>query len=415
MKKLVAKTGFYLIIEKIARILLSFLVISIIAKTQSLATVGEFAYHMAIFSVLTVVVNFGTEQVIIFDTSKSNNQNEQINLINYLFLRLAIGVVSIVFLYIISTFGIIDYEYLTYFCLSIVIQSIYVVIPYYQGVLNYKKVSLTITCSLAFSFIFKMIILENFDHSYLPLIMTLDSFVIASSLLITCFLDDRVNLKAKDISFFAIKRIFYTSFPLFISALGIIIYSRSDQIIIRNILGEEQSGLYSSVIKLSEVFTFVIPIIVNLALTLASKFQEKDEAYYIKLFKLLVIYSFFCVLFITFFGKQLLIAVFTEEYVEVYLVLLVYSLSLLPIVIGSASNVWLIKHGLQKFKVVRVTLGVFLNIILNFILIPLYGLIGAAVATVLSQLISSFFANYLSEKTRPLFFLQIESLKVYKW
>lgn len=415
MKKLVAKTGIYLVIEKLAKVFFSFLVISILAKTQNLAAVGEFAYHMAIFSVLTVVVNFGTEQIIVFNTSENANKSEKVKLINYLLLRVIIGILSIGFLYISSKFGIINQEYLPYFCLSIIVQSLYVIIPYYQGIFNYKKVSLTITISLAFSFFIKLIILRSLDDSFFPLIITLDSFIISSSLVIIYFWDRSLTFKAKDISFIDIKNIFYGSFPLFISALGIIIYSRTDQIIIRNVLGEEQSGLYSSVIKLSEIFTFVIPIVVNLALSLASKLQEKDEIYYIRLFKLLNIYSILCILFIALFGKHLVTIIFTEEYTEVYLVLLIYSLSLLPIVIGSASNVWLIKNGLQKFKVARVMLGVFVNIVLNFLLIPIYGLMGAALATVLSQLVSSFFANYLSKKTRPLFFLQAKSLKVYKW
>ncbi|EMG08508.1 hypothetical protein LEP1GSC151_0155 [Leptospira interrogans serovar Grippotyphosa str. LT2186] len=50
------------------------------------------------------------------------------------------------------------------------------------------------------------------------------------------------------------------------------------------------------------------------------------------------------------------------------------------------------------------------NIVLNYFLIPLYGIKGAAIATVISQFIASTLFNLFFKRTREIFFIQLESV-----
>jgi len=77
--------------------------------------------------------------------------------------------------------------------------------------------------------------------------------------------------------------------------------------------------------------------------------------------------------------------------------------------IGVASGRWFLVENLQRLLIIRTMLGAIINILLNWILIPKMGVIGAAWATLISQAIANVFANLVDHKTRPLFRMQMQS------
>jgi polysaccharide transporter, PST family len=62
-----------------------------------------------------------------------------------------------------------------------------------------------------------------------------------------------------------------------------------------------------------------------------------------------------------------------------------------------------------KLGFYRTLSGAIANVLINLVLIPRDGAMGAAVATVVSYAISSVFANAFSAKTRPIFLMQMRS------
>ena len=67
--------------------------------------------------------------------------------------------------------------------------------------------------------------------------------------------------------------------------------------------------------------------------------------------------------------------------------------------LGSARNIWFISENKIKYSKKCVIFGALSNLILNYILIPIYGINGAAVATLISQIIVALIA--------PLFYKEI--------
>ena len=71
---------------------------------------------------------------------------------------------------------------------------------------------------------------------------------------------------------------------------------------------------------------------------------------------------------------------------------------------GVASSKWFISEGLQRHLTINTVAGAIMNILLNIFLIPKYGIYGAAIATVMSQALASYFMNILFKRTRLNFF-----------
>ena len=89
---------------------------------------------------------------------------------------------------------------------------------------------------------------------------------------------------------------------------------------------------------------------------------------------------------------------FGSEYSESVSVLRVHMWSMVFSFLGSACTQWLVVEGLTKYRLVRVLIGVFVNISLNIVLIPSYGVLGAAYATLISQMLHHILGIFLVKK-----------------
>ena len=65
---------------------------------------------------------------------------------------------------------------------------------------------------------------------------------------------------------------------------------------------------------------------------------------------------------------------------------------------GCASAVWLNSQGYQNLIALRSTIGAIVNILLNVMLIPRLGFVGAALATSFSYLLSVYSVGFLRKK-----------------
>ena len=69
-----------------------------------------------------------------------------------------------------------------------------------------------------------------------------------------------------------------------------------------------------------------------------------------------------------------------------------------------------LSENLQKYSFYRTLAGAIINIILNYLLIPKYGIYGAAFATLISQAIASYLFNATNKKLKYTFLLQTNAL-----
>ena len=100
------------------------------------------------------------------------------------------------------------------------------------------------------------------------------------------------------------------------------------------------------------------------------------------------------------FAHPLIILLYGEEYQAAGIILAIHTWSNIFIFWHQINMDWLVNEGLLKFPLFRQIMGAIANISLNFILIPKYGGVGAAIATVISYGIASYFAFFLTSKTQ---------------
>lgn len=184
------------------------------------------------------------------------------------------------------------------------------------------------------------------------------------------------------------KRFISTSFPMFLtSAMGVVI-TQTDIIMLGIYTTIQEVGIYAIVIKFALLTTFVLSSINTIV---APKFAE---LYYgnqldilekvVKKSSKMIFYSTLPIIIgLVIFGEFVL-GLFGEEFVAGYtsLTILVFG-QFINTSVGSVGYLMNMSGYQKEFNYIMMTSAI-INILLNMILIPKYGISGAAIASVIS-------------------------------
>ena len=193
------------------------------------------------------------------------------------------------------------------------------------------------------------------------------------------------------------KHMLESAWPLVLGAVSIQIYMRVDQIMIRNMLGLHEVGIYSAAVRIYEAWAIVTAILTVSLLPAIVRLKQGDEENYHKrltqLFRLVIWMSVIAAVFVSITSEYLMVLAFGQEYRSSAPVVDIIMWTAVFAAMGSVSARYFNVERMERKFAVRTALAAVLNVGLNFVLIPLYGIKGAA----LSTLICTFFANYLMD------------------
>ncbi|MCF7858562.1 MAG: oligosaccharide flippase family protein [Candidatus Cloacimonetes bacterium] len=203
-----------------------------------------------------------------------------------------------------------------------------------------------------------------------------------------------------------IKEMLEYSIPLIFSAISVQILAIGDRYIIKYLLDYSQVGIYSLGYKIAGVLNvFIVQAFALGFLPIAYKMQKSKDAhiFFKKVFKYLTMLLVFGSLGLSLFAREILL-VFTVN-PDFQIAYKVVPLITIAIIFKGIQYMFLLGfHYVKKTKYVAyiVTFALFINIGLNFLLIPIYGIWGAAFATVTSSLLISVISYFVSQKFYPI-------------
>lgn len=212
------------------------------------------------------------------------------------------------------------------------------------------------------------------------------------------------------------KKLLLDSWPLILSSLAIAIYMKIDQVMLGQMLGDQAVGIYSAAVRVSEVWYFIPGIIVSSVFPSIIEARKIDEKLYYqrlqKLYDLIVWIALAVALPMTFVSPWLITILFGNDYTEAGAILSIHIWSALFVFLGVASSNWFLIENKQILSFQRTALGAITNVLLNLYLIPKYGTIGAALATVISYAIAGIFYDVFQKETHKMFKMKIQSFNL---
>lgn len=197
------------------------------------------------------------------------------------------------------------------------------------------------------------------------------------------------------------------SWPLVISSLMIMIYMRSDQILLGKLASPAVVGEYTAAIRLSEIW-YAIPAVICASVMprLLKSREENPGLYYARLERLyesMVLLSVAVALGTQLAGPLVVRLLFGTKYAAASGILAVHIWTGVFVFVGCVSGQQFVQEGLTVSSMSRTLLGAVVNVALNLALIPVWGGIGSAVATLVAQATASYFADALDVRTRHIF------------
>lgn len=202
-------------------------------------------------------------------------------------------------------------------------------------------------------------------------------------------------------------RILKESYPFIFSALLVTIYGQTDKIMLKEMLGFSSVGLYSVSLTLAGAISIIPSALIEGFRPEIMLFKQKDEQrYQYRLKQLYGVVFWICFaycLFITVFAKQILMLFYGEQYIAATqsLSIIVWYTSFSYF--GAINNLYMVAENKTSWVQIITLLGAILNVILNLVFIPYWGVVGAAVASLITQIVANYLLMYLIKPLRTCF------------
>ena len=405
--------------ERISRMGVSLFVGIYVARYLGPERFGLLSYASSFVGIFVALATLGLDEVVVRELVKTPEQRERIlgtsfllKLVGTLLMWAAI-LVAIPFtendsqtniLIIIIAFG-------------VLFQAFNVIDLSFQADVKSKYVVHAQFVQLIISSIVKIILVFNeAPLIWFASVFFLDAIVLALGLVFT-YLHNSNKIFSWKWSYETSKNLLHDSWPLIFAGIVVSVYMKIDQLMIKEMLGAKEVGLYAAAVKLSEAWYFIpmaiasslYPAIIN-----ARIFQK--EVYYQKiqnLFDLMVWIAVSIALPTTFLSTLIVEFLYGKEYLGSSSVLIIHIWTGVFVFLGVASSKYLLAENFIKKTFYRTFIGALLNIIMNYYLIGIIGIQGAAISTLVSHFFAAYFYDILDKDLRIMFIMKTKSLFFY--
>ena len=405
------------IVLHIITIVVGFFTSILIARSLGTSNQGQLSYYILIFGIIASYGNIGITSATSYFLKKTKFNNEKIinsniSILILLSILYTIGVVifrnsifnsdililtiiwisyAIILLFnnFLTTIYISDeniYVYNKFFTLSYIIKGIVIIFLFFINKLNILSISVLY---LVLEIMKILLLLKGLKIKY--------KFEINKTILVE-------ELKY--------------GIPLYLAGLFIYLNYRADQLMVRNSLGNSQLGIYSISVQLAEL-AFIFPT------SIASAFEgrlysceEKDKK---KISAQIVRITFYVTLVICIIGifcRPLITILYGEEYKEAGISMIILLIGIIFASIGKVAPAYFYTKGKPSIHLIVATIVLGINITLNFALIPVMGINGAALASTISYIFYGVIYIIMLKKEgisiKQLLILQKEDIKSLK-
>lgn len=386
---------------KIGQSILTFFVMS---KLFELYEFGYYAYAYSIALSLIVLSYFGSEQFGLKLLAKKPVFIGRLLLLKTIFSFVLSG---FYFFFINNIVEGLETLFVFSMCLYIMCNYELLIFTYYNVVGKLDLLLINLLTSFLITTAIKFYSLIYFDKTFLYLAMFFDGAIPLFIFYIYLVKNNHLlifRLRVK--SFLSFFRTYYKVFiPLFIATLLVQLNIRIDSFFVSTYLGGEELSNYSIALKFNELFAILVSstIAVYSPVFFRCKCVEALTSVISKIVKLITIIYFISSIFIFLFYVEIDFYFFDSKYSEATEIILVLFLSTFFGGISSLVSLWYIYHGEEVSKARRVFLALILNLLLSLYLIPIMGVVGAALVNLIVSVSLAIIFNVNRKDLREVF------------
>lgn len=211
------------------------------------------------------------------------------------------------------------------------------------------------------------------------------------------------------------KNILSRSYHFILSGLMVAIYGYTDKIMLKHMLGESEVGLYSIAISICTMWCFILAAIIDSVYpSIMEANNNNDESLFKQRNKQLYAIVFYISIFVSImfqiFAPLAIKILYGDEYVGSINPLRIITWYVAFSYLGVARDAWTVCKNRQKYLKYIYFLAAISNVGLNFALIPLLGASGAALASLIAQILTSIVLPLFIKPLRENSILMLEAI-----
>lgn len=368
---------------------MSFFVGALVARYLGPQRYGVLNYALSFVTLFVFLASFGIDNILVRELLKY--KDKQTSILNTAFIiKLLAGFLIIILTTVLSLIFNNDY-YTTVlifiYSLHLIFISLNVIDSYFQSLLKYKYSFLAQFISTITVSILKLyFVYQGFGTGWFVLALVFEAAVSA-------FVFLRIFTKnGKKLNFNfnkdSAKEMLFDAWPFILSSAFYLIYTKIDQVMIGKMIDTHSLGIYSAGVKLAEFWYFIpaiicgvmFPAIMNAKLIDKKLYEQRLKKIFIFITSISILFALLQLIF----AKYFILFLFGPAYTDSILILKIYTWAGVIVTIITILQQYLIIENRTKLIMISSFIGAILNIILNFIFIPYFGIVGSAWATIIS-------------------------------
>lgn len=404
LRDIIANTG-WLFGLRILRMLFALFVMAWVARYLGTEDFGILQYGVAFIGLFGPLAILGLQDITVREIVRDPEARDEILGTTFV-MRLAGGLTGFILVLVIIPFvreeptvrlvtGIA--------ALTLFLQAFECIDMWFQSQVQSKYTVIAKSVSLVVSNLLRILAILMLAPVTAFVVILAISVVISSSGLVIAYRAQGYSLRKWRFSIDRAKELLGQSWMLILTGALSMIYFKIDQVMLGQIAGDEAVGVYSTAARLSEIWYFIPVAIATSVFPALIKVRGRGEKVYYarlqQLYDFLAWLGLVVAVFFTFTSDRAIVLIFGEQYAAAGPILAVHIWAGVFIFLKVAMSRWLLNEGKLAFLFISSGLGAVTNVSLNIVLIPRYGGMGAAVATVISYAAAVFFACFLYRPT----------------
>ena len=297
------------------------------------------------------------------------------------------------------------------YAIQLVFSALELVQYWFQAKLKSKYTSLVMLAAYVVVSAYRIFLLVSGMSIYwFAISQALDYAIIAFSLLV---IYKRLGNQKLAFSGATLRRMFKKSRYYIVSNLMIVIFAQTDRIMLKLMIDDAATGYYSAAVTCAGLTGFVFTAIIDSARP--SIFESKKtgvgfEKNVCALYSVIIYLSLLQSLFISLLSPIIVKILYGSAYTPTVSVLRVVVWYTTFAYLGSVRNVWILAEGKEKYLWILNLSGATLNVALNAIFIPVWGIMGAAIASLVTQIFTNVALNFIVWPMRRTNVLMLKAL-----
>lgn len=283
------------------------------------------------------------------------------------------------------------------YSLLLLAQAIEIVQYWFQAKLASKYVSITSLIAYAIVSAYKIYLLVTEKSIYWFAVSNALDYAIIGMVLLVLY--RKLSGSRLKFSPALAKEMLSKSRYYIVSNMMITIFAQTDRIMLKLMIDDAAAGYYSAAVSCAGMTSFVFGAIIDSMRPMIFESRKTDNAAFEKnvsrLYCMIIYLSLAQSIVMTLFAPLIVNILYGSAYqytVEILRVLVWYTTFSY---MGAVRNIWILAENKQKYLWIINLSGAVTNVVLNAVLIPLIGGVGAAIASLITQVFTNVIIGFI--------------------